>query len=710
MEGDRRRIFLSHAKEDSRSAREVCARLDAAQGLECWTFLKNEGGERWDEELGRHLDAADVVVVLLSVHAVASDNVRSELNIAREGKKHIVPLRLDDVRVPTAIKFLIGLVQEIDARRGVSSRLDQIETLCRELANAPSAVPRPARGSRLLHFLLAMLLVALGVTLPLYYSVGKPDARTAGTEAKILAKKAPHAFVRFTSSMSGVRLDWTFQPAGKGGEQLAPDANVWEVVAAGCSSVTVTASKPDFAQVSITRPLAEDEITTVEIPSLTPLFADVEIGELVPADAEIDVLEVRQAHFVRRGAGVRISRIPPGRRRVRVQRDGYHEAVVEFDLVAGQTARGDRVVLAARSGSIRARSETRGVTLTLRGGSLGTTLTKTLDEEDATGEWLVEDVAPGDYVVQAQRRGFERGPEIRAKVGPGRPVVVQVPALVRRTGRLVVHGVDPGGSILFHDVVHRRTTQSGDIDVRVATGRGFACACDADGKALSEFEMNVPEDGPDVELDWSRLTTAVPIDLEWGGGLRHVRLDGVGTAPQVGEVVLDFAKASKSFESSKEARRLFEDSFRTQGLPSSASWPERRVFLRPGRYRVSFQWVTPPKDAERGRAIDFTVDPNRGCMPRRLPRMGLDEWEPLAAVVDDGHVQRRTAEQIVSEFRGLADARRAAVVARAAALRLVRADTSSADFGRTLTQAVNGADPDRTASLFELRTVLRDGP
>ncbi len=89
-------VFLSYAAED-RPRVEPLVRAIEASGLTVWWDRRIGMGSSFDVVIERELDAASCVVVVWSVHSIASEWVRSEANEGAE-RGILVPVQIDDVR------------------------------------------------------------------------------------------------------------------------------------------------------------------------------------------------------------------------------------------------------------------------------------------------------------------------------------------------------------------------------------------------------------------------------------------------------------------------------------------------------------------------------------------------------------------------------------------------------------------------------------
>lgn len=88
-------VFISYAHED-RDYCEAIAQALADHGLESWSDRGIRQGSRWDDAIEHHIASCSVFLVLGSQHSAKSSFVRTEIIHARNRKKAIWLLRLDN--------------------------------------------------------------------------------------------------------------------------------------------------------------------------------------------------------------------------------------------------------------------------------------------------------------------------------------------------------------------------------------------------------------------------------------------------------------------------------------------------------------------------------------------------------------------------------------------------------------------------------------
>lgn len=107
-------VFISYATEQAALVAEVRALFKRAD-IEAWEMSDAiKGGELWEREIRAGLQASDVIVVIVSTAAVASEWVYREIATAVDMRKRMIPLRTDDT-MPGEVHMGFAGVQYIQA-------------------------------------------------------------------------------------------------------------------------------------------------------------------------------------------------------------------------------------------------------------------------------------------------------------------------------------------------------------------------------------------------------------------------------------------------------------------------------------------------------------------------------------------------------------------------------------------------------------------
>ncbi|HZK75860.1 MAG TPA: toll/interleukin-1 receptor domain-containing protein, partial [Candidatus Kapabacteria bacterium] len=103
-------VFISYAKSDRPHALDLAGEL-RAHGFSVWIDQGSIGGAKnWTTEIVEAIDACTTFVCLLSPHSLASHNVAKELQLASEKRKHILPVLIERVTLPSNFEYsLVGL-------------------------------------------------------------------------------------------------------------------------------------------------------------------------------------------------------------------------------------------------------------------------------------------------------------------------------------------------------------------------------------------------------------------------------------------------------------------------------------------------------------------------------------------------------------------------------------------------------------------------
>lgn len=97
MPNTNHRIFISYARKDGEFfAERICAEFDSLELTYWWDRNQMEGGKSWWQQIQTNIEKAEFLVLLATKHAIESDTVKREWQIAREKSVCVYP-----VMVPT---------------------------------------------------------------------------------------------------------------------------------------------------------------------------------------------------------------------------------------------------------------------------------------------------------------------------------------------------------------------------------------------------------------------------------------------------------------------------------------------------------------------------------------------------------------------------------------------------------------------------------
>ena len=100
-------VFISYASQDAAIAEAACEALEHA-GITCWIAPRDvTPGTFYADEIVHAIDAAKVIVLILSENAAASPHVLREDERAASKRSPVVALRVDRAPRPRSSTFLI---------------------------------------------------------------------------------------------------------------------------------------------------------------------------------------------------------------------------------------------------------------------------------------------------------------------------------------------------------------------------------------------------------------------------------------------------------------------------------------------------------------------------------------------------------------------------------------------------------------------------
>jgi formylglycine-generating enzyme required for sulfatase activity len=105
-------IFVSYAHKDRDSVFPLILALHQ-QGYRIWYDEGIDPGNEWPDEIAHALERASQFIVFISPHAVASRNVRNEINLALDCDRKFIAIHLVETQLPSGLKLSMGSIQAI---------------------------------------------------------------------------------------------------------------------------------------------------------------------------------------------------------------------------------------------------------------------------------------------------------------------------------------------------------------------------------------------------------------------------------------------------------------------------------------------------------------------------------------------------------------------------------------------------------------------
>jgi hypothetical protein len=133
-------VFISHAEKDRSFARSLAKALVRA-GVQVWEPGGVEPGKNWAIEMGKALERADAVIVLLSPAASASESVQREIEFAISSpqfKSRLIPVLVKPTRkVPWILQELPQWLEVSDPAAAARKVVEQLRPRRARRRSAP---------------------------------------------------------------------------------------------------------------------------------------------------------------------------------------------------------------------------------------------------------------------------------------------------------------------------------------------------------------------------------------------------------------------------------------------------------------------------------------------------------------------------------------------------------------------------------------------
>jgi hypothetical protein len=135
------RCFISYSRQDADFATKLASDLREKK-LKTWRDSENiPAGANWDREIEKAIGECSHVLLIATVHSVASENVVDEISLALNKGKMVIPLMVEKCELP----MRIHRAQWIDFRQGYEAAL---QTLLKQLGaeRQPVQAEKPEGG------------------------------------------------------------------------------------------------------------------------------------------------------------------------------------------------------------------------------------------------------------------------------------------------------------------------------------------------------------------------------------------------------------------------------------------------------------------------------------------------------------------------------------------------------------------------------------
>jgi formylglycine-generating enzyme required for sulfatase activity len=131
-------IFISYSRKDAEKVDDLITRLEA-DGYSVWVDREGiRGGDQWRQKIVKAIDNCQTFLCVLTPNSVISNNVRKELDIAEESKIPIIPVLLQDIVLPTDMRYQLAGLQKLDLSKDFDSGFVQLVQSLMEKGLKPS--------------------------------------------------------------------------------------------------------------------------------------------------------------------------------------------------------------------------------------------------------------------------------------------------------------------------------------------------------------------------------------------------------------------------------------------------------------------------------------------------------------------------------------------------------------------------------------------
>jgi hypothetical protein len=149
-------VFISYSSKDKPTADAVCFELELA-GIRCWIAPRDIlPGQHWGAAIVEAINSSELMVLVLSAHANASEQVLREVERSVHRAMPIIPFRIEEFELASAFEYYLSVPHWLDAMTGpledhiqrlvhtTKVLLEQRRAAGSEPIVAPTASPPPA--------------------------------------------------------------------------------------------------------------------------------------------------------------------------------------------------------------------------------------------------------------------------------------------------------------------------------------------------------------------------------------------------------------------------------------------------------------------------------------------------------------------------------------------------------------------------------------
>ena len=193
-----RAVFISYASQDKATADAICESLEK-EGIGCWMAPRDvTPGEFYADAIVRALNEAQVLLLVLTEHAVNSPHVLREVERSSSKRHPIISLRIGAVALPPALEYFLSSSHWLEANGStVKESFPKLIAAAKRMGatasietsfHAEASAPRPNTVAKRTRWLLGSIVVAAGLlicaVLVRFWSASHPVSQPEVASAK----------------------------------------------------------------------------------------------------------------------------------------------------------------------------------------------------------------------------------------------------------------------------------------------------------------------------------------------------------------------------------------------------------------------------------------------------------------------------------------------------------------------------------------------
>jgi hypothetical protein len=157
------KVFISYGRRDRKIAESLCNWLET-RGISCWIAPRDiHSGISYAGEITRAIRSALLIVVICSKNASKSEHVKTEINLAFNSSKFILPYCLDDTPFDDDLEYYLSFKQRIPYSGDYDKDFALIEKIILSHRNGtissgvPDFHPKGHKDHKALYFVIPLL-------------------------------------------------------------------------------------------------------------------------------------------------------------------------------------------------------------------------------------------------------------------------------------------------------------------------------------------------------------------------------------------------------------------------------------------------------------------------------------------------------------------------------------------------------------------------